>query len=334
MQILSGFATILSGVTIFILGLKSISGYASKLIVGRASQTLRSITKNKFVACGVGALSTCIAQSSVATNMVALSFVQEGVLSITSACAVVCGTNVGTTITAQVVSISQSGISIAVIGAFLAFFGMLFLGNKNRTVANVANVVMGFGLVFVGIEIISGCVELFKNTPWFMTVFLVKSPPILLLNGFFLTMLCQSSSVVTSMLVILASKNLLSLTGSIFLILGANVGVCTSVLLMSRKNYNESVVAWFNLIFNLFGAIFFCIAIELSRGQVIKIFALSSTSVSRQIANFHTLFNLVVGVIVIFLLQPFVSLSACIANVFGTSATKSLVTSKKMMKTY
>ncbi len=311
MGMISSCAVLLGGITVFMLGLRLISVNTDKLSGKRLNAAMGSMTKNKFVACGLGAISTAVAQSSVATNIIAISFVNCGAITLEGACATVIGTNIGTTMTAQLVSLKfAGGLDITVLGAIIAFLGFLLSGSEKEKISSIGYVALGFGLIFISIEIMSGGVEAFKEFEWFNNIFLVKSAPILLLNGFFITAICQSSSVVSSMLVVLASKNVIGFTSAAYLIMGSNIGVCLPVIIASsKKSETARQVAWFNLVFNVFGSIVFSLLFCATRGAFASFMKSTSQSIARQIANFHTFFNLSVGFVVLCLLKPFVRLT-------------------------
>ncbi len=314
-------AKILSGITVFLLGLRFISVYTEKAVGNGFKTLLLKASKNKFVSCGLGAFSTCIAQSSVATNMVAISFLSTSAITLSGACAMVIGTNIGTTITAQIVSLKFAGFfDFSSIGFIVAFIGFLLSG-KDGKISSLGYSLLGFGLIFIGIEILSNSIDNFKEYEWFNRLFLIKSAPILLLNGFFITAICQSSSVVSSMLVVLASQHIIGFTTSVYLLLGANIGTCMPVIFATMKSSeSERQVALFNILFNIFGGALFFIILQIGNGWLIDLLTSTSTSVSRQIANFHTFFNLTTGLITLPLLNVFVKLC------------KSIVKPKKLIK--
>lgn len=307
MIILSVFS-ILGALTLFMLGLKFISDNASKIVGERLSGLIKKSTSNPFSAIGLGSLVTAVFQSSVATNMVLISLVESGTIAFMGACAVVIGTNVGTTITAQLVSLSFGQFDITAFGAVFLFVGFLFSLIKKQKLSNFGSVVMGFGLVFMGIKLLTNEVESFYVYDWFRNIFLIKSPPILLLNGFFITAICQSSSVVSTMLVILSQAGLITLDSAIYLLLGANIGTCISVIVFCKnKSVVSRQVANFNLLFNIVGVIMFVFIMIFFDNQVIALF--SSVSSGRAVANFHTFFNIISGLFIIPILNPLSRLS-------------------------
>lgn len=324
-MIVASVLRLIGGITVFLLGLRLI-GSIEKLAGNRLNALMRKMTSNRFVACGGGALVTAIAQSSVATNMVAISFVNTGAVSLAGACATVIGTNFGTTMTAQLVSLKfVGGFDVTALGALIALIGF-FLGTRSGELSkNLGDVMLGFGLIFIGIEITASSVEIFKKFEWFTNIFLVKSPPILLLNGFFVTAICQSSSVVTSMLVVLASGSVIDFTSGAYLIMGANIGTCVPVIIASaKKSLAAEQVAWFNVFFNVFGSALYFVLFMIFGDKLAALFRWASPSAARQLANFHSFFNLSVGVIVLALLTPFVKVTEFLVSGKKPSARKKI----------
>ena len=167
---------------------------------------------------------------------------------------------------------------------------------------------LGFGFIFIGIELLTEIVQRFKSYPFFTGLFLVENPLLLLLNGFIITAILQSSSVVTSIMTVLASIGLLNFRCATFIILGANIGTCLPVIFTSLSMNKESVkAAIFNIAFNLFGTIVFFLPLLFFGKQIasLPIFACES---GRAIANFHTLFNMVICIILLPILKPFCAL--------------------------
>ncbi len=313
MLILSIFA-ILGDLALFMLGLKLISDNASKIFGEKLSSIIYKSTSNPLSAIGLGSLFTAVFQSSVATNMVLISLVESGTVAFMGACAVVIGTNVGTTITAQLVSLSFGQFDITAFGTVFLFIGFLFSLSKREKLSNFGNVAMGFGLVFVGIKLLTSEIESFYVYPWFRNIFLIKSPAILLLNGFFITAICQSSSVVSTMLVILSGAGLITLDSAIYLLLGANVGTCIAVIIFCKnKSIVSRQVAVFNILFNIVGVVVFVIIMAFWGNQVVSLFS-NVSSTGRAVANFHTFFNIISGLLITPVLSPLAVLSQKIVD--------------------
>ena len=298
----------LGGVTLFLLGLKSMSENMQQLSGNKMQKVIKTFTKNRV--CGVfsGAVSTELMQSSIATNVIVTSFVSSGILSLSSGCAVIMGANIGTTITAQLVSLSgSSGFDMAAIGSLVSFIGFLISFSKDKKLECVGGVMAGFGMLFLGLNVISDSIVFFKDFNAFRNFFLVDNKLLLFLNGIIITALVQSSSAVTSVIIILATNGLLGFENSMFLILGSNIGSCVSVIIASlSKNQDGRSAAYFNLFFNLIGSLALIIPLSIYSSEISCVFMSFSSSIERAIANFHTLFNVFVTLIIMPVLTPIV----------------------------
>ncbi|MBO7215320.1 MAG: Na/Pi cotransporter family protein [Clostridia bacterium] len=300
----------LGGITFFLLGLKYMSENMEKLTGAKVNKVLSSCTKNRCAGVLTGAVSTALLQSSIATNVILVGFVSSGVLSFYSASAVVMGANIGTTITAQLVSLSgSSAFDITALGSVIAFVGFVFSFFKNEKLNLLGGVMAGFGMLFFGLNVISDSVAYFKNFEAFRNIFTVKNHLLLLLNGILVTAVIQSSSAVTSVMIILGSNGLLTFESSMFLILGANIGTCLCVILSAmNKPVDARRSAFFNIFFNIIGVVILFVPLSIFSSEVSDAFFNFSGGIERQIANFHTLFNLFVTLILLPILKPVTNL--------------------------
>ena len=300
----------LGGISLFLLGLRFMSQNMELLTGNKMKTLLSSCTKNTGLCVLTGGLSTAVLQSSVATNVIVIGFVSNGILSFYRASAVIMGTNVGTTITAQLVSLSGSSVfNVTALGGVMVFIGFILGFVRKKHSLEIGNVLMGFGMLFFGLDIISECVGVFKSYQAFCNIFLVDSPILLLLNGILITSIMQSSSAVSSVIIVLASNGLIGFDSATFLILGANIGTCLPVILASLNRSVDGVrTAFFNLSFNLFGTLILFFPLCLFKREISSFFMAFSGGVERQIANFHTFFNLFVTIILLPILKHFTNL--------------------------
>ena len=300
----------LGGITLFLYGLKLMSDNMESLAGDKMKNLLYSCTKNKYLGVLTGAFTTAVIQSSIATNVILVGFVSNGIMSFYQASAVIMGANIGTTMTAQLVSLSgEEFFDITSIGALIAFIGFIVSFIKSGKCQEIGGVMLGFGMLFFGLDVISNTVSFFKTLESFRSIFLVKNDLILLLNGIIITGIVQSSSAVTSVMIILASNGLLSFESSMFIILGANIGTCLSVIVCAMGRPVEARrTAVFNLAFNLFGSLILLVPLSIFKTQIANVFLSFSGTIERQIANFHTIFNLFVTIILLPLLKPFTNL--------------------------
>lgn len=297
---------LLGGIAIFMFGLKQISDNVQALAGKKMKGLLSTVTGSRLKGVIAGASVTGVLQSSTATNIMLVGFVNAGVLTVGQAIPVVMGANIGTTVTAQLVSLSGSNLfNVTALGSLVAFIGFVlgfFKGEKTKCIGAVA---FGFGLIFIGLEIMNNAIFAFRGYAFFKRLFMAKNPLILILNGLLITGIVQSSSAVSSVMIILAVNGLITFESSAYLILGANIGAGLAVLLVSATlTENARKVAVANIVFNVVGALVCLIPLVIFEGEIAKFFALISGGVERQIANFHTIFNLVVTIV----LLPFVGL--------------------------
>ena len=297
------------GVAVMMFGMKIMGAALEQVAGGGMKKLLGRITTNKFAGVGVGIAVTSIIQSSTATTVMLVGFVNVGILTLAQATNVIMGANIGTTVTAHIVSLSGVGaIDIGAIAAMLGCVGVLMsMLIKNQKIANIGSILGGLGLIFVGLEFISTYAKAImfieKNVPhgWVQTVFQADHNPILLvLIGLVLTALVHSSSTITALMVVLASIGVLTFDNALFLALGSNIGTClTAVLSSVGTSTNAKRTAIVHLLFNTIGCLIFIAPIWIWKTQVNSVFASISPNSGTQIAVFHTLFNVVVTIVLL-----------------------------------
>ena len=302
---LGGIAVMMFGMRTMGANLERVAGNKMKLLLGK-------ITNNRLVGVGIGAATTAIINSSAATTVMLVGFVNIGLITLTQAASVIMGANIGTTITAQILSLSGTqGFDVASVAAVIAAFGtVLALFFKNDKINKTGYILLGLGFIFLGLRIMSVSVNAIiydgKNLrPFFINLFQADHFPLLLvLIGIVLTALIQSSAAVTGILIAIGGA--LKLETAIFIILGSNIGTCVTAIISSiGTSTSAKRTAVIHLLFNFFGCLI-CIAPLWIWGKEFGAFmgTISGDSIERQIANFHTLFNLVTTII----LLPFTSL--------------------------
>lgn len=302
------------GVAAMMLGMKLMGGGLEKFAGGKMKVMLGKITTNRLAGVGVGLAVTSIIQSSTATTVMLVGFVNVGLMTLGQAANVIMGANIGTTVTAHIVSLSGVGGSID-IGAIAAMIGcggvLVSMLVKNEKVATIGSILGGLGMVFVGLEVISNYakqimfLENGNPQPFVETVFRADHFPLLLvLIGIVLTALVHSSSTITSLMVVLASIGVLSFKNALFLALGSNIGTClTSIMSSIGTHVNAKRTAVIHLLFNTIGCVIFLAPLWIWGENLTEFFASLSGDVGQQIAIFHTLFNVITTI----LLLPFVN---------------------------
>lgn len=317
MSVVENVFLLLGAIAVFSCGLKKISAEVGSLCGARLSEAVGGATKSAAGAVFTGMVFTAVMQSSIATNMIAITFVEKGVLSFYSCAAVIMGTNVGTTFTAQLVSLSSAfDFNMTAIGCFVAFLGFLLTFSARETPKRLGGAMLGFGFIFIGMKLMAEAVGSFKGYKWFENFFTVKSPTAVFLNGLVLTALLQSSSVVTSVMIVLSSLGMVGLNNALFFILGSNIGTCIPVMIASLKmSAPAKKAAFFNFAFNVFGALVFFVPLALL-GENVKNLGIFSFDAGRNIANFHTFFNLLLCVLLLPVLKPFCALTERLFDFF------------------
>lgn len=298
-MLIAEICSLLGAIALFLCGLKEMSEEVCALSGGRMKKAVQVFANNRCSAVLAGCAASAICQSSVATNMAVVGFVEAGAMTFVQAAATIMGTNIGTTVTAQIISFSAAGgLDFTPAGCAAAFAGILLKCAKNKNMKSAGGVLTGFGFVFMGLDFMTDAVACFKNYEWFKNLFLADNPFLLFVNGMLVTAAVQSGSVVTGMTVIFGSLGLLSFENSAFLILGSNIGSCMPVLVASAGKSEESQkAALFNLVFNAFGAVLFFIPLFFAGEKVSLLPFFVNRTVARKIANFHTFFNVVVCLI-------------------------------------
>lgn len=295
------------GISLFIFGLQLVSSSSQIIMQGRAKILVRKMVKTNFGGFFTGLVVAGITQSSAVVSVLAVEFVDMGIMPLYSSFAVVMGANVGTTATAQIVSIS--GVGGEIIGAIASIIGLLTALLKNDKAKTIGKSLLGIGVLFAGLSAIRGSISAVSSNIIFRKLLLIDNPFILFLNGIMLTAITQSSSAITGVMVLLANANLLAFKNAVYLTLGSNVGSCFIVILISlNKSFSARKTAEFNLLFNFLGSVVFFMIFCLLGQSVTKLFL--QGSVARAIANFHTFFNLTCSVVALPLIKLFEKLLA------------------------
>ena len=312
------------GVAAMMIGMKVMGSALEQVAGGGMKKLLGKVTSNRFAGVGVGIAVTSIIQSSTATTVMLVGFVNIGLMTLVQATNVIMGANIGTTVTAHIVSLSGVGqVDIGAIAAMIGCIGILMaMLIKNEKVENIGNILAGLGLIFVGLEFISTYAKLImfvegdKTAPHAWVQFLFQGehfPLLLILIGIVLTALVHSSSTITSLMVVLASIEVLTFENALFLALGSNIGTCiTSIMSSAGTHVNAKRTAIVHLLFNTFGCIIFIAPLWIWKGEVTAFFSSMSSDVGQQIAIFHTLFNVVTTLVLLPFAQYVVKLACLI----------------------
>ena len=285
------------GLGLFLFGMNLMSDGIEKAAGAKLRSILEFFTKNRFTGMIVGIVFTGIIQSSSACTVMVVSFVNSGLMNLYQAAGVIFGANIGTTITSQLVSINLSEIAPAVL--FIGVLLMLFC--KNQKVNKIAVIIVGFGILFLGLNSMSEAMRGLRDDPRVVDMLSsLKSPLMAIFVGFALTAVIQSSSVTVSIVLLMANQGLLQTYICMFIILGCNIGACASALLASMTGKKDAKrAAMIHFLFNVFGTIIMYVILKIAGSQVQDAIMSISSDNGRFVANAHTIFK-VAQVIMLF----------------------------------
>ena len=290
--------SLMGGLGLFLYGMNLMGEALEKSAGSRLKKIIELLTSNIIMGVLVGALVTAVIQSSSATTVMVVGFVNAGIMTLPQAAGVIMGANIGTTITAQLVSFNLNGLAPVALGIGI----VLYLFSSKEKVKHIAEILIGFGILFTGMDFMKDAVKPLAEFKGFTDLLLTFGtyPLLGLLLGFGITAIVQSSSASMGMLVALASQGLIPLNAALPILYGQNIGTCVTSLLSSiGANKNAKRAASIHLVFNVLGTIIFLIF--LNKPVVSIVTKIDPSNVARQIANTHTLFN----IISVILLIPF-----------------------------
>jgi phosphate:Na+ symporter len=302
--LLGGLALFLFGMGQMTDSLKAVAGQGLRLLLAK-------LTRNRFTAALTGAFVTAVIQSSSVTTVLVVGFISAGLLSLQQSVGVIMGANVGTTLTAQIIAFKVTQYALVLIAG--GFF-ISFVARRDR-VRRTGELVMGLGLVFYGMQLMSdGTAPLREYEPFIDLMGRMDSAWLGILVGAGFTALVQSSSATTGIVIVLASQGFLSLEAGIAIALGSNIGTCATAILSALGKPREALqAAMVHVLFNVIGALMWVFLIdqlaELVRSLSPQATGLEGTALlaaetPRQIANAHTVFNVANTAVLIWFTKP------------------------------
>ncbi|WP_346888627.1 Na/Pi cotransporter family protein [Clostridium sp. UBA1056] len=308
MDIIFLIINLLGGLGLFLYGMKMMGDGLENAAGDKLKGIFDKITSNPIKGVLTGTIVTAIIQSSSATTVMIVGFVNAGLMNLYQATSVIMGANIGTTVTAQLITFKFDAFA----PIFLAIGAVMILFCNKRKVKEVGQIILGFGVLFLGLELMSGAMSPLKDSVFFTNLILkLEGHTILgLLIGLMMTAVLQSSSASTGILVALASTGSLPLTVAIPILLGNNIGTCVTALISSiGTSITAKKAAVIHLLFNLIGAIIFLIIpVSLLSDIVLAISPnVGPEAIPRQIANAHTLFNVVNTILLLPLIKYLVA---------------------------
>ena len=288
--------SLMGGLGLFLYGMNLMAEGLEKSAGSKLKRIVELLTSNIFMGVIVGAFVTAIIQSSSATTVMVVGFVNAGIMNLTQAIGVIMGANIGTTVTAQLVSFDLNGMAPIALGIGI----ILYLFASKPKVKNIAEILIGFGILFTGMDFMKNAVEPLAEYKGFtdLLVGFGDHPLLGLLLGFGITAIVQSSSASMGMLIALASQGLIPLNAALPILYGQNIGTCVTSLISSvGASRNAKRAAVMHLIFNVLGTAVFLIV--LNKPVVSFVTNMNPGDVARQIANTHTLFNIISVIILL-----------------------------------
>ena len=298
------FTGIFGGLGLFLYGMKLMSDGLENIAGEKLKSILEKITSNKIMGVLVGTIVTAIIQSSSAITVMVVSFVNAGLMTLGQATGVILGSNIGTTITAQMVSLKLEVIA----PIFIGIGAIVIVITKKKKVKDLAYIALGFGILFMGMGLMSSSLKPVSELAIFNKFILLvgKNSILGVLIGILITAILQSSSATTGILVALAVSGNLDMSVAFPIILGCNIGTCiTAILAGLTANRIAKKAALLHLFFNIFGTILF---LPFSDKVVMIVQYLTPDNVARQVANAHTIFNVVITIFILPISKYFVKL--------------------------
>ena len=294
-QIQWGYLSIglFGGLAFFLYGMEKMSEGMKKTAGDQMRKILAALTRNRVIGLLVGAFVTMVIQSSSATTVMLVSFVQAGLMRFAQSLGVILGADIGTTVTAQLIAFKLTDYALLMCAVG---FAMRMMG-KSEKLRNCGEILLGFGILFFGMKLMSDAMKPLRSLPEFIQVLKELENPLLgVLVGTAFTALVQSSSAFTGLVIVLAQQGLIGLEAGIPMIFGANIGTCVTAGLASIGASREAKrVALAHVIFKISGVMLFIFWIPKFADLVRSISALSGSGTARQIANAHTMFNVGLG---------------------------------------
>ena len=287
---ISDVLSLLGGLALFLHGMQMMSSGLEAAAGNRMKSILEKLTSNRLLGVLVGAVITAVIQSSSATTVMVVGFVNSGMMTLRQAVWIIMGANIGTTITGQLIA-----LDVGVLAPLIAFVGialMVFL--KNPKVHHIGSILGGLGILFIGMDMMSAAMEPLRDSEAFVNLVSTFSNPLVgILTGTIFTAIIQSSSASVGILQALAMSGVVTLPTAVYVLFGQNIGTCiTAVLAAIGTSRNAKRTTIIHLSFNIIGTIIFTVVCMLTQltGFVAS---LTPDNAAAQIANMHTLFNVV-----------------------------------------
>ncbi|MBF7083271.1 Na/Pi cotransporter family protein [Desulfallas sp. Bu1-1] len=293
----------LAGLYMLLRGMQVMKGGLENLSRAKMRRVLATMTATPVTAALSGMLLTMLAQSSTAISVLAIGFVNAGLLNLVQAIGILLGANVGTCVTVQLISFNLYRLALPAATAGAA----LWLLGRNSPYGQAGRALFGFGVVFAGLWLMASALVPLQQAPWLTEtlVSLGQSPVLAVLAGALASALLHSSAAATGIVMLLTNQQLISLPTAVALVLGNNIGTCFTAVLASLSGSRAGKqVAAAHVLLNLLGALLFLPLLEPFSALV----EYTAGSIPRQVANAHTLFNIISSLVVLPVIYPFTAL--------------------------
>jgi phosphate:Na+ symporter len=293
--------SLLGGLGLFLYGMRVMSDSIEAFAGARLRSILEKLTTNRFMGIFVGLFFTAVIQSSSACTVMVVSFVNSGLMNLYQAAGVIFGSNIGTTVTALLVSFKLEKVAPLILFAGVAI--VMFC--KKSKLKKFAEIVIGFGILFMGLSAMSAAMGFMRESPEVMNVFSsIKNPLFAVILGLVITAVVQSSSVVVSIMVLLANQGLIGLDMCMYITLGSNIGACTSALLASLNGKKDAKrAALIHILFNIIGTVLMYVTFAFDVDGFVRVMSkLAGNDAGRIVAVSH----LSIKVIQVILMTPFI----------------------------
>ena len=300
---------LLGGLGLFLYGMQMMSNGLEAGAGNRMKKILEKLTANRFLGVVVGAVITAVIQSSSATTVMVVGFVNSGMMTLQQAVWIIMGANVGTTITGQLIALDVG--AIAPLFAFIGVAFIVFL--KNEKLHHYGKIIAGLGILFIGMDMMSAAMVPLRESETFVNIITRFSNPVLgILAGAIFTAIIQSSSASVGILQALASSGVIGLPQAVYVLFGQNIGTCITAVLASigtsRVAKRTTII---HLLFNIIGTTLFTIICILTPFTTL-VEGFTPNNVSAQIANMHTIFNITTTILLIPFGTYLAKLATCI----------------------
>lgn len=297
------------GLGLFLFGMSQMSDSIEKVAGAKLRRILEIFTNNRFMGMLVGIIFTGIVQSSSACTVMVVSFVNSGLMNLFQAAGVIFGANIGTTVTSQLISFNLSEYAPAILLAGVVV--VMFV--KKPSVRKVAEVFIGFGILFVGLSTMSQAMAGMKEEPMIVNLLGSLTNPFLgTLVGLVLTSIIQSSSVTVSIVLLLATQDLLALPITLYIIMGCNIGSCATALLASLSGKKDAKrAAFIHFLFNVIGTAIMYVILLAAQDHIVNLIQSISSDNGRFVANAHTIIK-VFQVVILFPFSKLIVKLACL----------------------